>query len=394
METAASESTKVSAEKAAVEAAAQADEKAVMLDKALGEAASNAEAAAPSDEVAPSAAVALPAEVVPVAEAAQAEAPVAALASPPAAVAEKKEPEPDSDSSEASPRRLADRTTDSDGCLIWEVVLKKESLEDKFGFLQANGKQEFQKRSEGMRGEAAEPYQGPEVLLVRKIHEGGLLDRWNNRHPEAAVVPQDRITMVNEETTVEGMQRMIRSPRIVMKMMRYPEEFEVPLRKDGNRLGFRFEKPHGSADLRITEVVPEGALRIYNEAQIALGRWAFVVLPEMRLTGANNVTNNDENIGEYLKSSARDPEINEVTLHMRRAEQRLVNRQQMISRVQMIRALRGPASPSSKPTTPSAGLHSQGSGSPNTASRPPSSSDRPTSTGAGPLKLSVAGAGS
>merc|ERR1719453_1337782 len=84
----------------------------------------------------------------------------------------------------------------------------------------------------------------PEVLVVRRVNQDGLLEAWNKRHPEAEVKAQDRIIAVNGETAVEGMQREIRSPRIHIKLCRYPERFTVVLSKAGNvRLGFRFERP-------------------------------------------------------------------------------------------------------------------------------------------------------
>merc|ERR1712113_345051 len=91
-----------------------------------------------------------------------------------------------------------------DGCLYWDVMLEKESVEDKFGFVQANGKLEFETRFLGLRALAeaqGTAFSGPHVLIVRRIHEQGLLHAWNLRHPEAQVYPQDRICKVNFETT-------------------------------------------------------------------------------------------------------------------------------------------------------------------------------------------------
>merc|ERR1740121_936017 len=109
---------------------------------------------------------------------------------------------------------------ESDGCYFWEVLLRKETPDDKFGFVQANGKLEFEARlanpsqrpttpvsTAPIRPPEDSPLEGPQVLIVRRIHENALLDAWNKRYPDIAVHPQDRICSVNGETTLEGMQR-------------------------------------------------------------------------------------------------------------------------------------------------------------------------------------------
>jgi len=207
-----------------------------------------------------------------------------------------------------------------DGCIVWQVLLKKESVGDKYGFVQANGKIEFESRlarkPEGsLDSDHENPVallKGPEMLIVRRIHDGGLLARWNERVPELMVKPQDRIVSVNEDSTVEGMMQEIHSPRILIQMCRFPDQFTVTLNKDdGGKLGFRFERPQNvhSAEVRITEVLDEGCVMNYNRQQVRQGRWAYVMLPDMRIDRVNDVSGDAQAISDELKM-ARVVELN------------------------------------------------------------------------------------
>eukprot|EP00933_Yihiella_yeosuensis_P008309 TRINITY_DN113694_c0_g1_i1.p1 TRINITY_DN113694_c0_g1~~TRINITY_DN113694_c0_g1_i1.p1 ORF type:complete len:660 (-),score=159.18 TRINITY_DN113694_c0_g1_i1:169-2148(-) len=231
-----------------------------------------------------------------------------------------------------------------DGCLHWQVLLKKETVHDKFGFVQANGRHEFESRigfvardeseNGAGTGEGDMPrLPGPEVLVVRRVHESGLLQRWNERVPDLAVLCQDRIIAVNEDSTVEGMMREIREPRIFMHIMRFPDTFVVQLSKEGGKkLGFRFERPHNirSEDVRITEITDNGCMMDYNTQQVELGRYAFVVLPEMRIEAVNDVKGDSELISEELKNAAV------VNLHIRRVEPVLVSSSQVREKLEAL----------------------------------------------------------
>jgi len=223
-----------------------------------------------------------------------------------------------------------------DGCIVWDVTLKKDTVEDKFGFAQVNGRAEFEVRLP--RSEESprldEGPRGPEVLIVRRIHEGGLLHRWNERHPEAQVLPQDRICAVNHETTVEGMQREIRSRRITLRFMRYPEHFTVNLRKNGRKLGFRIQ-PASLQDLRVTEVLPVGAMMAYNMEQTDGGHWHRVVLPDMCIEKANAIQGDASAIAEELKGCS------EVRMRVRRNEHVFFSPQQVRQRLRMLAAFNG-----------------------------------------------------
>jgi len=234
------------------------------------------------------------------------------------------------------------RREERDGCLFWEVMLKKESIGDKFGFAQVNGRAEFEVRlpapAQTSEPEFApdEAWRGPEVLIVRRIHDGGLLHQWCCRHPEAEVFPQDRVCAVNGELTVEGMQREIRARRILLRFMRYPEHFAVTLKKDGRKLGFRIQ-PSSPQELRITEVLSQGALTAYNRQQVASGLWHYAVLPDMCIESANGVSGDATAIAEELKT------CEEVTIRVRRNEHVLFSPQQVRARLKMLAAFGTPS---------------------------------------------------
>mmetsp|Transcript_137727 Transcript_137727/g.343746 ORF Transcript_137727/g.343746 Transcript_137727/m.343746 type:complete len:633 (+) Transcript_137727:77-1975(+) len=263
----------------------------------------------------------------------------------------------DSEDSEEARRdnRIPNRDvkqTAVDGCLTWEVSLRKESEKDKFGFVQANGKLEFEARlvnpsrrspSPGSSGPKTPtrppedcPLPGPQVLIVRRIHEGALLHRWNQRHPQIAVKAQDRITSINGESTVDGMQAEIRNPKIHIRFQRYPDRFTVELKKNGQRLGFRFERPAPgvqSEEIRIIEVLAQGALPDYNKQQVEAEHWQFVVLPDMRITAANAVRGEAGEIAEELKR------CDDVKLEIRRAEHVMQTQAQVRNKMRMLAKL-------------------------------------------------------
>jgi hypothetical protein len=238
--------------------------------------------------------------------------------------------------STVDPREKVDRI-ERDGCMFWEVLLKKETAEDKFGFVQANGKLDFEQRLMAAAEEAgaASPtatttppstpaastrpdiaiLNGPEVLVVRKINEGGLLHRYNLRHPEAEVLTTDFICNVNGQTSIEGMQREIRSRRIHLQIMRYPESFTVPLQKNGRKLGFKFDKIRpNSTYLRISEILPDGALPEWNKQQVNASRWHLAVLPDMMISTVSNVTGDSQQLVNELKTAE------ELTLYVQRGD--------------------------------------------------------------------------
>eukprot|EP00441_Pelagodinium_beii_P042123 CAMPEP_0197639854 /NCGR_PEP_ID=MMETSP1338-20131121/14348_1 /TAXON_ID=43686 ORGANISM="Pelagodinium beii, Strain RCC1491" /NCGR_SAMPLE_ID=MMETSP1338 /ASSEMBLY_ACC=CAM_ASM_000754 /LENGTH=659 /DNA_ID=CAMNT_0043212635 /DNA_START=71 /DNA_END=2050 /DNA_ORIENTATION=- len=227
---------------------------------------------------------------------------------------------------------------EDDGCLYWQVLLKKEEPDDKLGFVQANGQLDFETRlaqkASGEAGSSKVP--GPEVLIVRRIHLSGLLQRWNERVAELEVKPQDRIIGVNDETTVDGMMAEIHGPRIMLQMMRFPERFIVTLSKEvGGRLGFKFERPQNihSEEVRVTEILEEGCMMAYNVHQANAGRYAYIVLPDMRIDRVNDCWGDPEAIAKELK----DAQI--VDLHIRRCETSLVTPAQLAQKMKVMNSV-------------------------------------------------------
>jgi len=107
-------------------------------------------------------------------------------------------------------------------------------------------------------------------------------------------------------------------------MVRYPDIFKITLKKNGGHLGFIFECPQNSngREVQISEVTSQGALSNYNAHQMYLGKWHFVVLPEMRIDSVNDVAGDAHGITEELKRS------DTVTLRIRRCEQVIISHQQ------------------------------------------------------------------
>jgi len=134
------------------------------------------------------------------------------------------------------------------------------------------------------------------------------------------------------------MQQAIRSPRIHIKLCRYPERFAISLSKEQGavRLGFRFERPTGQSgqELRISEILKEGALPAHNKRQGALGHWHYAVLPDMRIEAANDVKGDAWEMAEELKR------CDHVVLQVRRAEAVLLTQQQVRARLQFLSSVR------------------------------------------------------
>merc|ERR1711977_145577 len=97
---------------------------------------------------------------------------------------------------------------------------------------------------------------GPEMLLVKKVQDEGLLQQWNANHPDGEVQPMDHIIEVNGTPWQEDMQKQLQRTCVKMKIVRYPDRFKVRVQKAGRKLGFKFDKPNNQspAELRITEV--------------------------------------------------------------------------------------------------------------------------------------------
>jgi len=136
-----------------------------------------------------------------------------------------------------------------------------------------------------------------EVLVIKKIIGGGMLDQWNLHHTEADVKPGDFIDAVNGANGILGMQRELRCPCVTMDIVRYPELFTVQLNKvdlwggeASCKLGFKFRRPgRGKApELNNVEITRSGLLVEANRRYADDGRHHMVVRPGFRIQAVND----------------------------------------------------------------------------------------------------------
>jgi len=234
-------------------------------------------------------------------------------------------------------RRLVEKV-ERDGCTFWEVVLGEgDSRTEPFGFSFVSGKVEFAKRRDGR--DAAGSI-GPESLLVKRVASGNLLDKWNLAHPDADVVPGDRIVEVNGVAGVKGMSKQLRAPAVRLLVAAYPEWFHVELAQiDAQRpipLGLEWEDvEHESLkELKVTAVSPDGLLEASNQRFIEQGLFHYVVCPGMRIEAVSGVT------GNVGLMSARLMEDSAVRLKIRRAEVATMAREKLKRRLCAWRGLK------------------------------------------------------
>jgi len=190
-------------------------------------------------------------------------------------------------------------------------LTKMDALE-RFGFAYANRKD---LNVDGCERKEIRPL---EVLIVRSLMEDGLMCDWNIEHPDAAVLPGDRIVEVNGKHTVYDMKQELRSKSISMQFCRFPAWFDVELTKtpEISKFGFRFEKPSASNPfaetihvLRITEVGAGGALDAWNKEKFIAGKPHLVVTAGMCIEAANDMEGDTGALAEQLRTS--------TTLHLR-----------------------------------------------------------------------------
>eukprot|EP00435_Cladocopium_sp_Y103_P012680 s2849_g3.t1 len=140
-------------------------------------------------------------------------------------------------------------------------------------------------------GGSAPSRRAPRVLVVREIAPEGLLTMWNRAHPGNEVLAYDRIYAVNGKTRIEEMQQELRkSHSVALRFVRYPQMFAVELRADAGGpkpIGLRIERTSGpAAELRIEEVLTDGAMEQFNLAQIRrtwrLADGVLAAIPELK----------------------------------------------------------------------------------------------------------------
>jgi len=210
------------------------------------------------------------------------------------------------------------RTEVRNGCTYWQVMLERNS-NSSFGFTAVSEKLEIQRRSNGM-------LEGPEMLLISEIQAGGITDQWNQaRSDDQDVRIFDHICNVNGKATVEAMQRELRSEKIMMRLVRYPEKFIAPMISEGGDMGCRWVSTSrldgtGGIDanveaLRVMEIRAGGRIHSYNAHQAGLGLWQYVILSDMHVEAINSVSGFARDMMQEATSAS-----GEISLQVRRVE--------------------------------------------------------------------------
>jgi len=150
---------------------------------------------------------------------------------------------------------------------------------------------------------AANMMDGPEMLLVKKVQDEGLLQQWNANHPDGEFQPMDRIIEVNGTPWLEEMQKQLQRTCVKMKIVRYPDRFKVRIEKAGRKLGFSHSshKPKNQ-ELRITEVAASGLMAEYNIEKANAGRWGGIVMPDMIIEQVNDVKGEASKLATELRT--------------------------------------------------------------------------------------------
>lgn len=246
---------------------------------------------------------------------------------------------------------------DSSGCLRWEVSLRKARPKDMFGFAHAVDMAEFERLRPGMfNGD------GPGGLMVRRVLDVGALNAWNLAHPDAAVLPTDRIRRVNKTAVAEAMQRELRKPAVRLQVVRYPDRFLVRIppteASQGDSLGHgqaassmpvlglavaRINRKHA----QITKVDPGGLVEAWNQQKIAQGLYHFVVTEGMRIEAMNEfeATNNFDALVEELAS----PFKRAATIRIRRCEMARLAFAKCMRRLEIVMKFKRSVALSSRP---------------------------------------------
>ncbi|CAE8624426.1 unnamed protein product [Polarella glacialis] len=204
-------------------------------------------------------------------------------------------------------------------CRRWEVVLEKRQQGEAFGFSYTNGKATFGKAR-------CRPWledDGPEVLLINKVAETGLLHAWNEANPDGKVGGRDRIEGVNGRQTVKDMQQQLQNNNFVrIRLVRYPEHFQVSLDAAASAsLGVKCVEDGHLPELHIKEIARSNRLEEHNVRNIQLGSWHLVVMPGMRITSVNGTRGTCEQLLKAIAAAGAGP----MELFISRAERFMGN---------------------------------------------------------------------
>eukprot|EP00746_Dinoflagellata_sp_MGD_P143825 gnl/MRDRNA2_/MRDRNA2_76610_c0_seq1.p1 gnl/MRDRNA2_/MRDRNA2_76610_c0~~gnl/MRDRNA2_/MRDRNA2_76610_c0_seq1.p1 ORF type:complete len:785 (+),score=188.49 gnl/MRDRNA2_/MRDRNA2_76610_c0_seq1:283-2355(+) len=224
---------------------------------------------------------------------------------------------------QAAPGELSSATQSLRTSGPWEVTLTKNSPMDGYGFTQ-----------ESEPRDKLTPKGWPEFLIIGCVMKDGLLDAWNQAHPDAEVQPGDRIIKVDACKGVKAMEKALLRNQIQLTIHRFPEQFDVLIRKEGRRLGLKVENPaDDSSELRIMEVLKDGCIPEWNASAMKAGEWHRVILAGMLLKAANHAEWDAYALADEMKVAE------ELQLIVRRADQ--------VSAMMQSSGVFQPASPSS-----------------------------------------------
>jgi hypothetical protein len=236
--------------------------------------------------------------------------------------------------------KLHPREVSKDGCTYWDVILMKNEPSDRYGFSHSSGADEFA-RARGALPAPASASAGPDCLIVKQVAPEGILSCWNEDHPEAGVLPTDRIVEVNGATIIADMQRQLQEPVARIRVCRYPSTFALKLTKtDSQKFGVRFRDEAALAGsrlprLHITEIDSVGLLEQHNISMINQGCFQHVVTQGMCIEAVNDVSGSANRLVEALLGNS--------SVHMRIWRGEAVGLAQCRARLKMriLAALRG-----------------------------------------------------
>lgn len=232
-----------------------------------------------------------------------------------------------------------------DECELWVVVLTKEKGQ-RFGFSFTSARIEYQ---QARTRKNCRENEGPEALMVKEMADSGLAEVWNKQNPGKDILTCDRITEVSGRKTISDMQLALRTlPSVTLHMMRYPQYFLVNLQgleagsqqpmgeTQTKQLGLTYQRVESSRghELKITVVSQEGLVEQWNQRQIQLRLWHFVVTAGMCIEAVNDRTGQAEKLeNEMLNCNAR-------RLRIRRADIGELARQKVASRFRILQKFR------------------------------------------------------
>jgi len=230
-------------------------------------------------------------------------------------------------------------------CEVWEVLLDKANGPF-FGFSFSNDRNEYQR----LRGKLANsPLEGPEMLHINEIGEGGLAEAWNIANPSTDILTCDRIARVNGHGRIAEMQHELQSAGSVqLLLVRFPQHFYVDLRrglgglmaalKPSVTVGITYDKSEagsGQAELKITGIGQDGLLERWNQLQISRGCYQFVVTTGMRINAVNDVEGDVDLLEQELRSGRAQ------RLQIRRADIAAVAKKKLANKLKALGGLGG-----------------------------------------------------